>query len=94
MSSISFESIWKMLLLHKNRFGDKGKTNHWLPNVREVFSEFYDKHQEILQKNQIYIIIQQKDISNKLGKKQQIKHKHQFPKYTCRYIISLLVRIS
>ena len=42
--------------------------------VKKVFLKFYDKYQKILQKNQLYLMIQKNQISNKLDKKQQIIH--------------------
>ena len=47
-----------MVLLHKHMFPDKRKSNYWLSYVKKVFSKCRDKNQKMLQKNEIYIIIQ------------------------------------
>ena len=62
MCWMNFQNIWKLLLLHKKTFGDKGKSHNWQSYVKKcmVFFKFYDKYQKILQKSHIYIIIQKK----------------------------------
>ena len=59
-----------------------------------VFSKFYDKYQKILLKSQIYIIVQKIIFPANWTKSTESNIKHQVSQYTCRYMISQLVRVS
>ena len=58
ISGLIFQNIWKLSLLHKHMFPDKGKNNPWPSYVKKLFPKFHDKYQKTLQKSQIYVIIQ------------------------------------
>ena len=96
ISRLIFQNIWKLSLLHKHMFPDKGKNNPWSSYVKKLFPKFHDKYQKTLQKSQIYVIIQRSIFSINQTKSSKLNIKHQFSKYTCRYTkyISLLVRVS
>ena len=96
MCWMNFQNIWKLLLLHKKTFGDKGKSHNWQSYVKKcmVFFKFYDKYQKILQKSHIYIIIQKNIFPTNYTKTNKSNIKHQFWQCTSRYSISQLVILS
>ena len=53
----------KAIIIVLTQITDKGKRNHGQSYVKKVFSKFSDKYQKILQKNQIYIMIQKSSFS-------------------------------
>ena len=52
------KTLWKLFLLHKHRFGDKGKDNDWQCYIKTGILKTHDRYQKLLQKYQIYLIKQ------------------------------------
>ena len=78
ISRLIFQNIWKLSLLHKHMFPDKGKNNPWPSYVKKLFHDKYQKNFMIsIRKHYKKSNIcnnTKKHIFNKLDKKQQIKH--------------------